>query len=111
MTILTSPTRKRGLRYQPSLTRQAGSLFIRTLPGDARTEALQIVLLRDGAYKSESNKIAVGHPPDALRPLRILFQPVAFGSQSRGASAILGIVAPRTAAHHVGITSFVRYQH
>src|SRR5439155_14070006 len=85
--------------------------IIRAFAGHFRLKPLQIFLLLDRAHNSKTDKIGVGHPPDALRLLRVALEPFLVGAATRGAAALGRRIGPRAAADHVGITLLVRHQH
>src|SRR5579863_10659974 len=70
------------------LSTRAAALSIAP-PRHFRANVLQRVILLHGADDAEADVIRFGHPPDALRPLRIAPQPILGGKRSGGAAAFV----------------------
>src|SRR4029079_11113964 len=82
-----------------------------TVPGNGRTESLEVVLLFHGADDAEPGEQGVGVPPDALRALRIPPAPVGCGSAASRAARQRRLIVPRTAARDMRKSVVPRQQH
>src|SRR5262245_23376008 len=83
---------------------------IRTLARQLRLEPLQRLDLLHRHDDAEADVVRVGHPPDALRPLRIAAKPVALGEAAGAAAQVLGLIDPRAAAGEVGVALVDRHE-
>src|SRR4029079_674362 len=82
-----------------------------TVPGNGRTESLEVVLLLHGADDAEPGEQGVGVPPDALRALRIPTAPAGCGSAASRAARQRRLIVPRTAARDMRKSVVPRQQH
>src|SRR5262249_10352194 len=79
--------------------RSAGALPLDNL----RLQTLEVLLLAQRPDDPEPDECGIGVPPDALRPLGVLYAPLGVRPAPRGATELVGIVVPRSAADHIGI--------
>src|SRR4051812_13572006 len=73
------------------------------LPVHRRQEAFQLRQLLDRPHHAEADEVAVGHPPDALRPLRVALQPALVRAAAGGATAAGRVVRPRATPDDVRV--------
>src|SRR6516225_4351939 len=73
-------------------------------PGYLGPDALEPRVLLDGDDDTKADVVGAGHPPDALRPLRVELQPGLLRVTARSAAALLRRINPAAAARHVWIS-------
>src|SRR5438477_11072280 len=72
-------------------------------PAHLRPYILEFLILLHRTHDAEADVVGFGHPPDALRALRVALEPVFFGKAAGGPAAFVGRVDPRAAAGDVAI--------